>query len=518
MAASLALAIVAVLIWRGWGGRAKRYQVADLLSGGAPAVVIDEETESRITAFCGDCHAMPLAESFLRDRWYEEVKQGYQFYAQSGRNDLDPPPMHLTVAYFRERAPEQFVFPQPEEADTELRTRFREEKLASGFSRDVPPAVAHLRWTRLSPNSAPLLVACDMRSGLVGGVDLRERRPLYRFLARLNNPCHVEPCDLDADGAIDLVVADLGSFYPDDHDRGRVVWLRRERSGVSFEQVVVASGLGRVADVRPADLDADGDPDLLVGDFGWRLTGQILLLRNDASPGRAPRFLAEQIDPRPGTIHLPLDDLNGDGHLDFVALVSQEYECVDLFINQGDGRFQMQTLWAGPDLTFGFSGLELVDLDQDGDLDVLYTNGDSFDNSCVNPSHGVQWLENLGELQFAYHRLADFVGAYRALAGDVDLDGDLDVIVVAWLPQRVLPASLATEPRGSVLCLEQTSPGVFDCHTLERGFPRHACLELADFDGDGDLDFAAGTHLFRAEEEVEHWLTVWWNEAISKGR
>jgi hypothetical protein len=517
IAGLLAFAIVALVIWRGWPGRAKRHQYARLPNGDAAAGVLDADTESRIVAFCSDCHALPLAESFPQDRWYDEVKLGYQLYAQSGRDDLDPPPMHRTVAYFRSRAPDQPVFSQPEEAETELRTTFTREELTSGPRADVPAAVSHLRWTRLAAKTAPVLLACDMRSGSVGAVDLADRKPRYRLLARLSNPCHAEPCDLDADGAIDLVVADLGSFFPEDHHRGRVIWLRREASGVSFEPVVVASGLGRVADVRPADLDADGDPDLLVGDFGWRRTGEILLLRNAASPGEPPRFLPEQIDPRPGTIHLPLHDFNGDGHLDFVALLSQEYECVEAFINQGDGRFQLHTLWAAPDLTFGFSGLELVDLDQDGDLDVLYTNGDAFDNAYVSPWHGVQWLENLGEMRFAYHRLTDFVGAYRALPGDVDLDGDLDLIVVAWLPQRVMPASLADVPLPSILCLEQTSPGVFACHTLETSFPRHACLELADFDGDGDLDFAAGTHLFHEEEAVP-WLTVWWNQAISKGR
>ena len=79
----------------------------------------------------------------------------------------------------------------------------------------------------------------------------------------------------------------------------------------------------------------------------------------------------------------------------------------------------------------------MVDMDQDSDTDILYTNGDTFDNSYVNASHGIQWLENLGNLDFDYHRLADMTGAYCALAGDIDLDGDLDVIAAASLPRHV---------------------------------------------------------------------------------
>ncbi|NQT13326.1 MAG: VCBS repeat-containing protein, partial [Planctomycetes bacterium] len=323
---------------------------------------------------------------------------------------------------------------------------------------------------------------------------------------------HVDPCDLDGDGAIDLVVADLGSFFPDDHDRGRIVWLRRRKPSDTYEEVVIASALGRVADVRLADFDDDGDLDMIVAEFGAERRGNILLLRNVSAADGPPRFEAEEVDPRPGAIHVPLHDLDGDGRQDFVALISQEYECVEAFINQGNAQFHMQTLWAGPDPTFGSSGIELVDLDEDGDVDVLYTNGDAFDDNYAKLSHGVRWLENLGDLEFCHHRLTDLPGAHRALAGDVDLDGDLDVIATAFLPPQVMPPSLADVPLASIVCLEQTSPGTFVRHTLETDRPHHATFELADFDGDGDLDFAAGFHTATATNQLPYGLSVWWNQ------
>jgi hypothetical protein len=209
-------------------------------------------------------------------------------------------------------------------------------------------------------------------------------------------------------------------------------------------------------------------------------------------------------------------DFNLDGHADIVALVSQEYEAVDMFVGQGAGRFTRRALWAGPDLTFGSSGLELVDMDRDGDMDLLLTNGDAWDNTYVTPSHGVGWLENRGNLAFAYHRLADMPGAYRALAGDVDLDGDLDVIAVAWLPPQVMPLSVRAGPLVSIICLEQTQPGVFVRHTLEAGSPFYATLEMADFDNDGDLDFAVGPGPHVANlQNLSHWLSVWSNQKRS---
>ena len=84
-------------------------------------------------------------------------------------------------------------------------------------------------------------------------------------------------------------------------------------------------------------------------------------------------------------------------------------------------------------------------------------------------------------MEFAYHRLADMPGAYRALAGNLDLDGDLDIISAAWLPPVVMPPSVHAEPLVSILCLGQTQRGVFVRHTLETGAPLYADTRIGRF-------------------------------------
>ena len=69
-----------------------------------------------------------------------------------------------------------------------------------------------------------------------------------------------------------------------------------------------------------------------------------------------------------------------------------------------------------------------------------------------------------------------------------------------------------TEQTASIVYLEQTSPGLFESHTLEAGLPRHATLEVADFDNDGDLDFAVGWYLTKKWRHIPHGTTVWWNQ------
>jgi hypothetical protein len=516
--AAIVICAIAAVTSSGCSPPAIPVAAVELPSLESPAKDVAPETAARVAAFCGDCHALPRPESFPRDRWHFEVKKGYEFYAKSGRTDLDPPPIHETLAYYRSRAPESVSLPTSPEAPGPAPVRFVQEPLHLNTGNGILPEIANLRWTKLIEGEPPVLIACDMRYGHIVAIDLRpEGRQPPQLLGRLRNPCRVEPCDLDGNGTIDLAVADLGSFLPAEHERGRVMLLRREVGSNDYETVELLAGLGRVSDVRAGKLDGDGQEDLVVAEFGWQHSGGIHLLTNTTEPGGQLQFARRTLDDRPGTIHVPIHDLDRDGRPDIIALVSQQYESVDLLRNLTSGKFVRRHLWSAEDLTSGSSGLKIVDFDRDGDDDILVTSGDSFDNNYVSPWHGVIWLENQGDLQFVPHRLTDMTGAYRAVAGDFDGDSDNEVLAVAWLPRRAQPASVRETRVASIVLLEQTARGEFARHTLEWDRPYYATVEVGDFDADGDLDFAVGSGPNVAEGRgSDPYLAVWWNQTNQK--
>jgi hypothetical protein len=467
----------------------------------------NEPIEIQVHHFCGGCHTYPPAETFPKRHWKEEVERGYQFFQRGGIN-LRAPPIDDVVKYYVDRAPEDLPAIEATPATHPPPVRF-EPIAIPGPALPKPHAISHISLVHLFGNKRPDILACDMRNGVVMALQPYAEKPLWKILGEVPNPAHAEVIDLDGDGILDILVADLGNFTPTDRRCGSVVWLRGRRDG-GFTPITLLADVGRVADVQAADFRGVGKLDLIVASFGWNDIGEVIYLENQTSDWSKPVFKPRELDRRHGAIHVPVVDLNGDGRPDFVTVLAQEHETIVAFINDGEGGFRKETIWRGPHPAYGSSGIQLVDMNGDGRLDVLYTNGDTLDAPyLLKPYHSVQWLENPGDGKFPWkhHPIAPFYGAHRAIAADLCGAGKMDVAVVSFLPVEAFPQRQKLN-LDALLLLERTGSVDFARHTLAAGACDAVCCAVGDVYGSGRNDIVTG--LFSSTKSA-HNATIWKN-------
>ena len=285
--------------------------------------------------------------------------------------------------------------------------------------------------------------------------------------------------DIDKDGDLDVLVACMGQLFPSNDKIGSVVILEND-GRQNFTPRTVVDHIARVTDVRGADFNGDGRLDLVVGQFGYD-DGETRWMENLGNW----QFRSHILQSLSGVIHTIPVDIDNDGDLDIVSLVSQEWEEIYVFENDGHGNFTSHLIWGSTNEDYGSSGMRLADMNRDGLMDILYTNGDAFDYLPPRPRpwHSVQWLENKGGFKFEHHPIGKFNGASGAVAADVDGDGDLDVAAVSCYNLWEQPESQ------SIIWFENDGKMGFTEHDIAHDPTHLISLETADMNGDGKPDF-----------------------------
>jgi len=486
-------------------------------------VKTDARVRAEIDHFCGDCHTTPPPTAIPREGWYGEVELGFKLYEESGRTDLTLPKRSEVVDYYRRHAPESMPSPPLASENGPSPIEFKPTHHAmAAISPDqphsVPSGISNVQWydqanTHLLSRST--LMLCDMRVGIVQEAHFEGQSLIFDRRALIPNPSNTTLTDLDNDGVADYLVADLGSFLPEDHAKGQVLWLREsQESSDKFETTVLMDGLGRVTDIQAGDFNQDGQQDLLIAEFGWRLSGHVWQLLHTGIKNGIPQYKKQLIDDRHGVVHIPTADFNGDGHLDFASLISQEHESIELFLNRGDGTFRRQKIFSADNPVWGSTGIDLHDLDHDGDLDILFTNGDVFDSFYIVPYQAVHWLENQGDGKWQRHVLRAMPGIHRAVAADFDNDGDDDIVCCSLISSEIREIG-GQQSRDSLMWLEQTKTGQFTARSLEIDNAKHTTVTVGDFDGDGDIDIATGQFDDKFVTPRTD-VSIWWNNSINQ--
>ena len=335
--------------------------------------------------------------------------------------------------------------------------------------------------------------------------------------------------DVDGDGGLDLF---LGRA-----DSGKIRWYRHagvdggvpqfELAGEQFEDIVIfednptcgadgdpiyvlpggpAPGRGTLHGENAltfADVDADGDLDLFWGDF---FTPSLYFFRNDGSATAPDMTLVSEFYPLDDPLTsggynvAAFGDLDGDGDLDLVigivggfcsstANLTENLYYLENTGTPAEPAYVERTSRLIESIDVGRASYPaFADLDGDGDLDLLV--GSAYNPRADGPRRGGLFrFENTGTPTAPAYRLVDddflaldvdFAAHYAPAFGDLDGDGDLDLLVGTFGGKMAY-----LENDGGTFTLAVEAIQGLDVGSV-------ATPTLGDLDGDGDLDLLVG--------------------------
>ena len=290
------------------------------------------------------------------------------------------------------------------------------------------------------------------------------------------------------------LVTCMGGMQAVDATRGQVIAFS---NGKVSAQKLLSNDLIRPIETRSMDFNKDGLRDYLICAFGHNRGGLYLLVQN-----RNKSFKQVAIRATPGVTNTVIRDFNHDGWPDIMALFAHGNEGIWLFLNDQKGGFKEKNLLRFPSV-YGSSSFQLVDMNRDGKADIVYTAGDNSDYSRIlKPYHGLYIFTDTGELDFKQTFFYPINGCTKAVARDFDGDGAVDIATIAFF------ADLKNKPEETFIYFKNTSgsatrftPQSIPIHQLGRWI----CMDVNDFDGDGDADIVLGNYSrgFLNQEKVK---------------
>ena len=442
-----------------------------------------EEKEERLAhVYCSSCHLFPEPTLLDKETWRKSVlpqmafRMGFSdFTIMADIPERDLPAVLSTIPqspmisneewesirnYYSRNAPDTVAFDPPAIIDSLT--------LFTPHSIELPgtPLVMMLKA------SNPTGLFCGTRSPKLYKLN-NDLEPMDSFNIS-SPPSYVQ----EGDNGIDVLT--MGIMDPNDQAKGQLVHITKEK-----EMNIRIDSLRRPVYAEWADLDGDGRDEIIVCEFG-NYIGQLCIYDTEESSPKK-----HVLSSSPGARKTVVQDINNDGRKDILALFTQGDERLMLYTNNGRMNFDERILLRFPPV-YGSSYFELADLNNDGFFDVVITNGDNADYSIiVKPYHAVTVFLNDGKNNFYENWSFKMPGASMAKARDFDQDGDVDIAAVSFFPDFV------NHRERSFIYFENDGTGTLHPMTTDiAATGRWLVIEAADIDLDGDVDIILGATNF----------------------
>lgn len=263
--------------------------------------------------------------------------------------------------------------------------------------------------------------------------------------------------DLDDDGDNDILVG----------GDGRLTWLENDGAGNYPQEHTI----WKVIDFNPqqievADVTGDLKPDVLVRFSDG--AGRLYLFTNDGQGGFLPPV---EIVGNSYLREFTLSNLDGDSDIDLLLVMENPLNDLHIYENDGAGNFSNQLVIQ--DVGTGLNTAVCGNLGGSALPDILAS-------AIVDDE--VVWYENLGGLTFSSQNLVTTDHDYPRQLDIADLNGDLD--------NDIIVSSYSDE---DLAWFENSGSGSFGTQNLILNSPEWPQFVAADVDGDNDIDLLTNT-------------------------
>ncbi len=351
---------------------------------------------------------------------------------------------------------------------------------AGALTVTVPPGASFDPISVVNSNNLIAYAAYPFLVTFTGGGSITENSFDSLRINMTGNPTRtVAVADLDGDGKTDIIATHYTAS-----DFNRDIFIYRNTSSAtaaSFDGPFRLPNLTN-ADVYPADLDADGKPDLVV-----MLSDSVVVLKNNSVPGSFS-FVQVVTFPTQGGSYNSVDikDIDGDGKAD----IAIDNYTLPANVGQG-GCAVLRNIGEPGKMAFaaplflpinGTRGMLLVDLDGDRKPELILPNG-QYNNSGIGSAISI--LKNTStksNVSFSTPIILKGPGHSFLAAGDLDGDGKID-LVGTDNDSLQLALYRFTGTGGNIAF---ANPVI-----LPSNYPPDPML-VADMDGDGKLDLVTG--------------------------
>lgn len=261
--------------------------------------------------------------------------------------------------------------------------------------------------------------------------------------------------DLDGDGDADVLSAHRGS--------NTIAWYQNLDGQGAFSGITpISTSAAGASEAVADDLDGDGYMDVIAASEG---DNKVAWYANDGSGG----FGAETVinSSAAGAWAVATGDLDGDGDSDALS-ASLADNTVAWYENLSASFGPEQVLTS---TATSAQSVEAADVDSDGDLDVLF---------AAFSDDEIAWFQNtdgFGSFAAAQLITSSADGAEDVETGDIDLDGDIDVLSASYNDNKI-----AWYENTNGLGLFGTENVISTSAICAR------CVSVGDLDEDGDLD------------------------------